>query len=240
MKRNFIKNILKRALILGLITLSCLSFSPLKVNAVEYGKNNSYQIEQLSLENRDMNTVENQMKYSLGTICLDLAHNDLNSSGTIDNGATYKNYNERVISNRISMKVGKKLQQKGYYVKYTRPYDKPASLKDRIRIGNEYNYDLYFSLHLNSCEVDNSAKGCEAFTNGKGWSVANNISKNIKPLGINNRKICSTPYYTKNIKGSTVLFELGFINNDKEIENIINNEDAIVDAIVDGIIEGIK
>lgn len=244
MKRNFIKNILKRALILGLITLSCLSFSPLKVKAVEYGKNNSYQIEQLNLEfkyNKVGNLyVTNDMRAKLSTksVIIDYAHR-ANINGKIDHGADAMYYGNRIyeddISNRISFKVKKILQQNGVCVFETRDISGYCSLNDRVNMSRNIPHNLYFSLHLN-CNDGKPGTGIESYSNSKTRLSNKMVNTLSNKYGLQNRGAKSDPYFTKRIENS-ILLELGFINNQKDMNTILNNEDKIAQDIAEMIIK---
>lgn len=52
-----------------------------------------------------------------------------------------------------------------------------------------------------------------------------------------NTSIGTNPYYDSNIAAEGYLLELGFINSDDDLQNIINNEDKYIDAIIKSIEE---
>ena len=94
---------------------------------------------------------------------MDLAHRDIDNGITVDNGASYKQWKEREIVNNISIKTADILKSKGFNIIFTRDYNEPATLQDRVNVARNNNYDFFISLHANSCEKDNTGTGIEGY-----------------------------------------------------------------------------
>ena len=166
-------------------------------------------------------------------ILMDRSHLD----SPLDDGATYQQYKEREIANRISDKVANILVNRGYSVTFTREYDKPISINDRVQLAQRTDYDLYLSVHLNSCEIDGKGTGSEAFYNGSfARMIGDAILKEVtSKYDLQYRRNEETPYYTRRIPNS-LLLEVGFINNSKDMSIILENEDALAEIVANNII----
>lgn len=78
------------------------------------------------------------------TVVIDPGH------GGRDGGAVNGRYVEKVAVLDISLKIGKELQKRGYKVHYTRTKDVHIQLRDRTRVANDKNADLFISVHANA------------------------------------------------------------------------------------------
>ena len=165
-------------------------------------------------------------------IILDLAHRDTVN----DVGASFGEWNERDIVNKITLKVGDRLVNNGFTVTYTRELDKPISINGRVNLANNSDYWLYLSIHANSNDGAKAGTGVEAFSNGE-WSLSNNILNDLQSeFGLVKRSSpIATPYYNRNIQNSTLL-EIGFINNDFDRNIMLTEQDKIAQIIADNII----
>lgn len=170
------------------------------------------------------------------TIIMDLAHRDIDNGIVIDNGASYKQWNEREIANSISIKTANILKEKGFKIIFTRDYDKPVTIQERIEISRINNYDFFISLHANSCENDNTGTGIEGYCVNTESLSKSIINKMINEFNLKDRGTYKSPYYTRKINNS-LLFELGFLNNDFDREILLNNQDKIATIIADSIVE---
>lgn len=166
-------------------------------------------------------------------IILDLAHRDTVN----DIGASFREWNERDIVNKITLKVGDRLVNNGFTVTYTRELDKPISINERVKFANNSDYWLYLSIHANSNEGIKAGTGVESYSNNE-WSLSNNILNDLKnEFGLVKRSSpIETPYYNRNIQNSSLL-EIGFINNDFDRNIMLNSQDKIADIIANNIIE---
>ena len=95
------------------------------------------------------------------TIVIDAGH------GGKDAGAIgYKQRMEKHLVLDIALQLGKHLKQKGYKVFYTRDKDIFINLRDRTKVANDKNADLFLSLHANAAPTEAkklSMKGLETF-----------------------------------------------------------------------------
>ncbi|MDR2081421.1 MAG: N-acetylmuramoyl-L-alanine amidase [Campylobacteraceae bacterium] len=88
--------------------------------------------------------------------------------GGKDSGAVYGKFLEKEAVLQIALILGKELENRGYTVIYTRQSDKFLKLRERTKIANDKNADLFISLHANaapkSAKNDNTKwQGIETF-----------------------------------------------------------------------------
>lgn len=165
-------------------------------------------------------------------IILDLAHRDTVN----DIGASFGEWNERDIVNKITLKVGDRLVNNGFTVTYTRELDKPISINERVKFANNSDYWLYLSIHANSNEGIKAGTGVESYSNNE-WSLSNNILNDLRnEFGLVKRSSpIESPYYNRNIANSSLL-EIGFINNPYDLDIMLNKQDRIAEIIANNII----
>ncbi len=172
-------------------------------------------------------------------VVLDAGH------GTPDEGAESSNgTTEAKINLSITYKIKELLEQNGYKVIMTRSGDneiydsnatsirekKNSDIKNRVKIGNESNADIFVSIHLNKIQ-QSQYWGWQTFYkkgNEQGKKLAENIQNNLTqviqkenkrvPLEINN------VYIIKNIKIPTTIVECGFLSNPEEEQLLQNDE----------------
>ena len=176
-------------------------------------------------------------------ILLDLSHSDTMyySNGQLvrDNGATFGEYNERELTNQITLKVKTILEENGIQVNLTRDFNESVTLEERVEKATKFGYDAYISLHANSCKTPNTGTGYEAYSNNQ-YSLSKNIVEELSSTyGLPNRGIQTTPYYNRLIQNST-LIELGFINNDVDREILVNKQDEVAQIIANNILKQYK
>lgn len=215
---------MKKALIIMLIGLN---LGVLPVSQVRADENmNSYTLS----ENNIVYKTEKK------TVIIDYCHRAVNPNGIIDRGASSKLYGrvyyEDDIANDISHDIGKKLEEKGYNVIYTRSIGGTISLTERVKMCNEIpDSSLYFSLHLNATEKHN-ASGTMGFSNTQ-QELNEMLTKELSTkYGFKNKGIHEDPYYTRRIKNS-VLYELGFIDSEEDLKIILNNQKNIANDIAE-------
>lgn len=179
-------------------------------------------------------------------ICIDPGHGGEYPNG--DPGAINKNKREADANLAIAKKVGKKLQAKGYKVKYTRSTDKYVSLADRCKISNKYDADFFVSIHLNAA-ANRDASGIETWRYTTVGALTKELAENVQTelisaTGWKNRgvKKSSTLYVLKKTIASAILVEAGFISNDAECKKLFNStyQEKIANAIVKGIEKTLK
>ena len=87
--------------------------------------------------------------------------------GGDDPGATgYKQKKEKNLVLEVALELGNVLKEKGYKVYYTRDKDFFIQLRDRTKIANDKNADLFISIHANAAPNESkqlSMKGIETF-----------------------------------------------------------------------------
>jgi len=95
------------------------------------------------------------------TIVIDAGH------GGKDAGAIgYKQRMEKHLVLEVALQLGKELQSRGYKVYFTRQSDEFINLRDRTKVANDKNADLFVSVHANAAPNDAkklSMKGLETF-----------------------------------------------------------------------------
>ncbi len=95
------------------------------------------------------------------TIVIDAGH------GGKDAGAIgYKQRMEKHLVLDMALQLGKELKSRGYKVYYTRQKDEFINLRDRTKVANDKNADLFLSLHANAAPNEAkklSMKGLETF-----------------------------------------------------------------------------
>ena len=181
---------------------------------------------------------ESSINYNISTkkILLDLAHHDTIN----DKGCSFGEYNEREISENISLKVKEILESKGITVELTREKEDVISIADRIVLANSNDYDYYISIHVNSTEIENKGTGIEAFSCDC-WSLSHKVLEKLeKEFNYQNRGIYESNFYNKRIDSKSTIIEIGFLNNEYDRNNLINHQDRYAKCIAEGIIEQLR
>lgn len=178
-------------------------------------------------------------------ICLDAGH------GGSDVGAEVGDRYEKDDNLRLTLAVGKILEEKGIEVIYTRTEDTFVELDDRAAFANDNNATYFLSIHRNSAESEVS--GVEAWistdaTKGE-EQIAESILNEIEEVGYGKNRGVRRGYQgnpTKNyhVNAATdmpsCLLEMGFMTTEADNELFDENFDEYALAIAEGIIEGIK
>ena len=178
---------------------------------------------------------ESSINYNTSTkkILLDLAHHDT----TNDKGCSFGKYNEREISENISLKVKEILENKGITVELTRGKEDVISIEDRVVLANSNEYDYYISIHVNSTEIENKGTSIEAFSCNC-WSLSHKVLEKLeKEFNYQNRGIYESNFYNKRIDSKSTIIEIGFLNNEYDRNNLINHQDRYAECIAKGIYE---
>jgi len=177
-------------------------------------------------------------------VCIDAGH------GGSDPGAVNGTRYEKNDNLEVAKLVKKHLEEQGIKTIMTRENDTNVSLRQRCRIANRKEADIFVSIHRNSSQAGN---GIEIWTSSSkkndDLSLANSILENLANTEIQeNRGVKSgtikgglTDYYVlKNTKMTSCLIELGFISDNKDNDLFDKNIDIYAKAIANGIIEEIK
>ncbi len=87
-----------------------------------------------------------QMGLNVKTIVIDPGH------GGKDPGAVHNGITEKNLVLTLARQLGDELEKLGFAVKYTREADEFLTLSQRARIAEEYDADLFISVHTNAAE----------------------------------------------------------------------------------------
>ena len=166
------------------------------------------------------------------TIYIDPGH------GGRDSGATYKNIYEKDINLTISKKIEKYLTAKGATIYLTRETDsdlstttnnkKRSDLRNRAKLINKSNANMYISIHLNYI-TSSKWSGLQIFYNDKNKeniNIATNLTNYLKETSSNIRepKKENKYYMYKQINIPGVLIELGFLSNSNDRYKLTQEE----------------
>lgn len=174
--------------------------------------------------------------------CIDPGH------GGTDPGAVNSGYEEKAAALAIALKVGRKLNEKGASVIYTRTKDEYPTLANRCQLANAEKVTAFISIHLNAA-VNKSAEGIETWRHenvgGTTKALAESVQTElIKATGAKDRGVKSTVglYVLRRTIAPAILVETGFISNDAEAKKLFNAEyqNKLAEAIVTGIYKVFK
>ncbi len=177
------------------------------------------------------NTVEKMLPVNAKVVILDAGHGGWDPGKTGTQGD-----NEKNINLQIAQKLKQYLEQGGAVVYMTRNSDealgqkKGEDMKERKRIANESEGDIFVSIHQNAFPKG-SAKGAQVFyhkQSQEGKKLAEEIQKSLKKYvdDENTREIKeNTNYYIlKKTELPSALVECGFLSNLEE-EKKLNTEE---------------
>lgn len=149
--------------------------------------------------------------------------------GGLDNGASIAGVDEDELNLKISFALKEELESRGATVYMTRTddqdmtrrnynYSKQDDMYLRALKIDEYQPDLFLSIHLNSS--NSSAWGSQVFYYKKsedGKRLADSIHNQMKTLTGTRKNISSSSFYILRATQSLgVLIECGFLSNDNE------------------------
>ena len=175
-------------------------------------------------------------------IVLDAGH------GGFDIGASYQEIIESKLNLIFTKKLENKLTQLGSKVILTREDDEDLSsnhikkedMKKRIEIINDEKNDLLISIHMNSYQ-DHQVHGFHVFhqNNFNSIQLATFIQNSVNLKLNQNKEIKPNNFYIlKNSRITGVLIECGFLSNETDRNNLLNEsyQNKIIESIVDSII----
>lgn len=168
-------------------------------------------------------------------IMLDAGH------GGSDPGAVYQGRQEKDDTLRLTMAVGKILEENGIDVKYTRTTDIYQTPFEKARIANESGANFFISFHRNSSPQANQYDGVEVLVYDKSgikYEMAENILGALGEVGFREIGVKARPglVVLRRTRMPALLVEAGFINSDKD--NMLFDEkfqemaQAIAEAIL--------
>ncbi|MDQ0233521.1 N-acetylmuramoyl-L-alanine amidase CwlD [Metabacillus malikii] len=177
--------------------------------------------------------------------------------GGPDGGAVGSEKLEKDIALDISLKIRDFLQEQGALVILTREEDvdladedtkgysrrKVEDLKNRVKMINESNAELYLSIHLNAIP-SSKWSGAQTFYNGKfaeNESIAKFIQDELR-RNLENTERVAKPingvYLIKKIEKPGALVEVGFLSNPEEEKLLATDEyqEKVAASIYNGVL----
>lgn len=164
---------------------------------------------------------------------------DVGHGGT-DSGGNAGLYSEKEIVRQISEKIALLNTNENLEIHFTRAGDAMISLMDRVALINQLNPDVVFSLHVNQSKNKRNT-GAEIFystlePNEKSKNIAELAKKKIDESNLFSKsKIKNANFFIlKNSKAPSILLQLGFLTNTKDIETLTNpdTQSEIAEAIL--------
>ena len=160
--------------------------------------------------------------------------------GGSDVGATRNGAHEKFITLDVAKRVEKLLKAQGYGVLMTRTGDTYVSLADRVAYSEEYQPDIFVSIHVNS-STSESSRGIEThYYHQESIPLAQSVHSSLVSAISNspNRGLFKSKFYVINhTTDPAILVEIGFISNTSERAALLSEsrKQATAKAIVEGI-----
>ena len=179
------------------------------------------------------------------TIVLDPGHG-YNENNKFDPGAIGE-VTEQSITIAVTKKLEQVLTNMGANVIRLQTESEGIHDRDRPRRANNYNADMFMSIHCNS-STSSAAHGTEVYYFTP-WSqtlasgICSNLSSVISSIqgGVDSNRGPKYSYYWYTLEQSfpSVLVEMGFVSNTNECLAMANsdNQDRMAEAIAQGIYE---
>lgn len=172
--------------------------------------------------------------------------------GGSDPGATFRGHREKDLALAVSLRLASLLSRsRTIEVKLTRDADTYPSLVDRVNLANEWDADLYLSVHLNA-DPDADRPGDPEARGHENWYYQGSIPsmKFARRIGQAMREeFPDEPYRgEKSTKGifvlrktrmTAVLAEIAFIDNSTSVLQVSQPEtqEAIAFALMRGVLD---
>lgn len=171
----------------------------------------------------------------MAKIVIDAGH------GGRDPGAVHQGRQEKDDNLRLALEVGRRLEDQGVDVVFTRTEDIYQTPFQKAQISNQENPDFLVSIHRNSSPQDNQYNGVETLVynlSGEKVQMAENINRELEQLGFQNLGVEERPdlVILRRSSAPAVLVEAGFLNSDIDNEIFDNQFEAVAQAIADGIL----
>lgn len=161
--------------------------------------------------------------------------------GGHDPGALGNDLREKDINLSVALKVGNILINHSVNVNYSRTTDVFVELAERARKANNYNADIFVSLHCNA--FDNpSAKGVETYSypgSSNGAKLAKLLQSSIVSSGVYtvDRGTKTANFAVLRLTNMpAALVEMGFITNGEDANILKNRQEDLAIAIAKGIL----
>ncbi|MCT4544092.1 MAG: N-acetylmuramoyl-L-alanine amidase [Vallitalea sp.] len=233
-----------RALVLFVINLViCLIIIILVRNN---NKSKTVSDEIINNNNSSESVEENNNNYSgIGKIFIDPGHG-FSDAGTIPPDEFNMNFTESEVVLDIANRVTDILKKYNYDVAMSRTenYNEIQEKKiykikmgERVKLAQEYNADVFVSLHINAYKESSEINGLDIYYcekdetyNKKTNKLSEAISqKFIQKTGIEDIKIHQEPrnsayYVTKMTTMPSVLFEMGYVTNKEDAKRFLDED----------------
>jgi N-acetylmuramoyl-L-alanine amidase len=206
-----------------------------------------------SNQNENNTVTVSSVPVSQHTVVLDAGHGSPDEGAENSDGLTEAETNLKIV-----LKLQKILEASNCNVILTRSdengiYDldskslkemKVSDMKNRVKIGNNSNADIFISIHLNKISIG-SCYGWQTFYkkgSEEGKNLSNLIQTNLnQTIQIENKRKpqeISGKYIIENVEIPTVIVECGFISNEEEANKL--QQDEYQEKIAWGIYTGIS
>lgn len=167
--------------------------------------------------------------------------------GGKDPGAVSGGVLESAVALNVAKKIRSFLEAQGCSVLLTRWNDDFIELRDRAYMANDWDTDLFISVHCNS-STRADATGMEVYHHTHASEAAKHAArviydKLLSVSGLRGRGIKADNFAVlRETKMPAVLIELGFISNPDDRAKLTDSawQDEAARAIADGIIEALK
>lgn len=169
---------------------------------------------------------------------------------------------EKDLNLEITLEIGKRLEEAGYIVVYTRTDDrllygpdedikgirKISDLKNRCKIAAKYPNSIFVSIHMNSF-ASSKYSGLQVYYSEKNTEssiIAGKIQDEVREsLQHSNKRVTKKGegiYLLEHVENPAVLIECGFLTNPEECQKLSLKEyqKSLSFAIVCGIIEYVE
>ena len=168
-------------------------------------------------------------------IVLDAGH------GGEDPGAVYKDRKEKDDNLKLTLAVGKILEENGVDVVYTRTTDIYQTPFEKAKAANEAGADFFISFHRNSSSKPEQYNGVEVLIydkKGIKYQMAQNILGALGELGFRELGVKERPglVVLRRTKMPALLIESGFINSEKDNQLFEKKFEEIARSIADAIL----
>jgi N-acetylmuramoyl-L-alanine amidase len=170
-------------------------------------------------------------------VVLDAGHGGTDSGAISVKGRYEKDFNLSVV-----LQIAKLLEAEAMIdVQMTRSEDTTVELNDRAPFANNFEADVFVSVHANNFKTNPSVKGVETYyTREDSASLAAILHENIlTATGSNDRRVRTADFrVTKFTAMPAVLCEIGYLSNAQEEEQLFNEE--VQARVAASIASGIK
>ena len=170
------------------------------------------------------------------TVVIDAGH------GGYDHGAIYGGHDEKDINLNVAKKINRYLSQAGVDSYMTRTEDRFISLAERVEISNAIRPKIFVSVHSNAIVSNPNMSGLQTYYySSNGYKLATFTHKKmLEDVKMDDGRIRKANFYVcKHTNAPSVLIEMGFMTNKKELKKLIKDEyqDELAKAISRGIID---